>query len=395
MATQQKKDPPKQPQPSEPKKEEPAKPAAQEPAKPSVMAGVGRTTTSGSGTIFTWPDDRPLELRARLAQKILMIYEDLDYIQKKNVNQQQGYKFVSEGDFAERMNEACRKAKVVLIPSFPHVELSSVETDSAKGKRLVHTAVVRGTFTVIDAETGWSEKFDMPGVGQDFSDKAIYKALTGAQKYAYYKFGLCATGNDPEEDTTETRLPQSKPAQTQQPRPSQAQGQPAQTQQKPTEQPKQTQKPAEKPAEKPKEDTQKTMNPPQDTSTAPKTQTPPKETPSSGTPEGSPSPLKGSGLGIITQVVPPKGPQKSGQVTFAVNGGESLNLWFWVERLNDGTTLADLQAFASEKTPVEVVWDPDVTNRWRILQNIRRTDMPELGDQGYDDQAAEHFQQPQ
>ena len=41
---------------------------------------------------------------------------------------------------------------------------------------------------VTDIETGYSEKYTYEGSGQDNGDKAIYKAQTGAQKYAYTKF---------------------------------------------------------------------------------------------------------------------------------------------------------------------------------------------------------------
>ena len=65
----------------------------------------------------------------------------------------------------------------------------------------VATLVVE--FTFIDAETGETESFTVVGEGQDSGDKAVYKALTGATKYALMKTFLIPTGDDPERDEEE------------------------------------------------------------------------------------------------------------------------------------------------------------------------------------------------
>jgi len=54
--------------------------------------------------------------------------------------------------------------------------------------------------TFVDTESGESFSCIFYGDGSDSNDKAIYKAITGAQKYALMKTFLVATGDDPEQD---------------------------------------------------------------------------------------------------------------------------------------------------------------------------------------------------
>jgi hypothetical protein len=56
-------------------------------------------------------------------------------------------------------------------------------------------------FKFIDGETGEELVFHSEGEGQDAGDKGIYKAITGAQKYALMKAFMIPTGDDPEADS--------------------------------------------------------------------------------------------------------------------------------------------------------------------------------------------------
>src|SRR5262245_819920 len=379
-----------------PAKGKQATPAPQEPA---LFAEV--QTPSADLSNLT-----ELQLRARLASKLLILYEEVDYIQKTNRNQQQGYQFVSEADFAEKVSEACRKAKLVLIPDIADVEVKYDTVDNGKGgTRLQHFATVKAEYRIIDAETGYVEKFRMPGHGQDFSDKAIYKAITGAQKYAYYKLTLCATGTDPEHDTTS-----SSPAKPQQTKPATgkelakppvgagptatppAQATPGnKTTPAPGPAPAQTAPATQgKPQEKPKE----TIPQGKDSPSTPQTAPAPKEQQSLGAPGGDNPPMDGSAEGVITAIAPPKSAQKAGQLTFiAHDDPREVIIWWWAERLQDGVTMGDLVSFHANKTPLQLAWSPDVTKRWRTLKTVVRTDIPDMGSPDYSDQAADSFTQ--
>jgi len=134
-----------------------------------------------------------------LAQKLLNIMEAVKYIQKRGVNRHFGYTYATEADVTEAVREEMIKQKVVAIPSV--MEDSIREIQGRKGTLFVARAKIK--FTFIDIETGKSIDFIMVGEGQDVGDKAIYKAITGCQKYALMKLFMIPTGDDPELDKQE------------------------------------------------------------------------------------------------------------------------------------------------------------------------------------------------
>jgi hypothetical protein len=83
------------------------------------------------------------------------------------------------------------------------------------GKRAVATMHVR--FTVTDGAE--ERQFVMIGEGEDSGDKATYKAMTGAQKYALLKLFLISTGDDPEADGAKAMIAPPKPATPPAPKP--------------------------------------------------------------------------------------------------------------------------------------------------------------------------------
>ncbi|HHY13322.1 MAG TPA: hypothetical protein GX526_01575, partial [Thermoanaerobacterales bacterium] len=141
-----------------------------------------------------------------LAQKLLNIMEAVKYIQKRGVNRHFGYTYATEADVAEAVREEMIKQKVVAIPSV--IEDSIREIQGRKGTLFVARAKIK--FTFIDIETGKSIDFIMVGEGQDVGDKAIYKAITGCQKYALMKLFLIPTGDDPELDKQEPEEEKTK-----------------------------------------------------------------------------------------------------------------------------------------------------------------------------------------
>ena len=93
--------------------------------------------------------------------------------------------------------EAVRKAfvKQGLIYQYSMEEVVQIAPDICRAK-------IR--FTIIDSDSG--EKLDSVvfGDGQDKGDKAVYKSITGCQKYFLMKTLLIATDDDPEKDTEAT-----------------------------------------------------------------------------------------------------------------------------------------------------------------------------------------------
>lgn len=136
--------------------------------------------------------DKPM-----LVNKLAKVMQEVKYIEKKGFNSFHKYNYATESDVAEKVREVLASQNVMMIPSVK--EHFTREHINAKGKT-EYIATVLMEFTFIDGETGEKITFQMAGEGQDAGDKAYYKAITGAQKYALMKAFMIPTGDDPEQD---------------------------------------------------------------------------------------------------------------------------------------------------------------------------------------------------
>lgn len=136
------------------------------------------------------------------------------YVQKDGKNEFHGYKYASEANLIAALRPALIDAGLVLIPSVTNV------TQDEYG----NTHVMMN-FTLMDDE-GYTFTFSGAGSGNDrnkngVGDKGIYKAITGATKYALMKTFLLETGDDPEVVSDHDRgeaKPIEKPAERKKPK---------------------------------------------------------------------------------------------------------------------------------------------------------------------------------
>jgi len=133
----------------------------------------------------------------KLAQKMILIGEDVQYIQKQGHNQFHKYNYVTESDVVNAFSKAMQKQQVFMFSSIIERDCQSYKTRGGKDAFLV---TVKLEVTFVDTESGEQFSSIFFGDGSDSDDKAIYKAITGAQKYALMKTFLVATGDDPEHD---------------------------------------------------------------------------------------------------------------------------------------------------------------------------------------------------
>jgi hypothetical protein len=138
-----------------------------------------------------------------LIQKLASVMAAVHTIPKSGHNQFHNYDYATEADINAGVRKALAQVGVMLIPSVDKLEWREVETKS--GKERIATLTV--TYTATDGIE--ERKFTVIGEGQDRGDKATYKAMTGAGKYALLKLFLISTGDDPEQEEEE------KPAQSQ------------------------------------------------------------------------------------------------------------------------------------------------------------------------------------
>lgn len=141
---------------------------------------------------------KPLKFYERLAQ----VQSELASVSKTGNNTHQNYRYAKEGDFIEAIRPILNKWGLFLTAECVSHSLERFEICDNKGQlKTVRAATVEIQCEVIDVMSGEKLTRRMPGYAEDASDKALYKAITGATKYAIWKtFGL-STADDPEADS--------------------------------------------------------------------------------------------------------------------------------------------------------------------------------------------------
>jgi len=133
----------------------------------------------------------------KLVSKLAKVMETVKYIEKRGYNKFHKYNYATESDVSEKVREVLAEEKVIMLPDV--VEHTTREHVNQRGnKEYISTVTVK--FTFIDGETGEELSIHSVGEGQDAGDKAVYKAITGATKYALMKAFMIPTGDDPEQD---------------------------------------------------------------------------------------------------------------------------------------------------------------------------------------------------
>jgi len=132
-----------------------------------------------------------------LSTKMLAIMQSVGHISKQGVNQFHRYRYVTEADVAKAFSQALVQHGIFLFSSILERHCQRYQTRGGKEAFLV---TVKLEVTFIDTDSGEHFSTIFYGDGSDSDDKAIYKAITGAQKYALMKTFLVASGDDPEKD---------------------------------------------------------------------------------------------------------------------------------------------------------------------------------------------------
>lgn len=145
-----------------------------------------------------------------LVKKLAEVMALVTHVPKTGTNDFHNYKYATEAAIVAAVRMGMAERGLMLVPSVVKTDWTSVPRRNGGADRLC-TLTVR--FTVLDGESGERESFEVMGEGQDAGDKATYKAMTGAVKYALLKLFLIPTGDDPEhEDKDATPSGKSKKA---------------------------------------------------------------------------------------------------------------------------------------------------------------------------------------
>ena len=143
--------------------------------------------------------------RAALYRKIISIMEAVRYIQKTGTNTFDKYNYATEADVLALIRKEFIKHKLlVILDGKPDHTLHRVE-----GSKQPFMSELTVHYAIVDADTGAYHTFSVVGLGQDRGDKAVYKAFTGANKYALLKLFQLPTGDDPESEASSSDNPKA------------------------------------------------------------------------------------------------------------------------------------------------------------------------------------------
>ena len=149
----------------------------------------------GNFTLLGSPPDR-----AKLIAKLAAIQGAMTRVEKRGHNATQNYDFARESDVVDHVRPMLERASLAIVFSNEPLSVQYEHRESSKGTHQVWASLELRA-TIIDGETGALLSYTMPGQAVDSgSDKAIYKAITGAKKYATLLGFNVATGDDPENE---------------------------------------------------------------------------------------------------------------------------------------------------------------------------------------------------
>src|SRR6202040_1555390 len=142
-------------------------------------------------------EQRPQELNLR--EKFAEVRKRLGYVQKRGHNERHNYNYVTAADLAGSVGDILAELGGVVIPQLQSI---STETPRSSCERIARIVM---NYRFVDARSGEELTVRVAGEGADPGDKAPYKAMTGALKYALLQSFLLSTGDDPEDERANSR----------------------------------------------------------------------------------------------------------------------------------------------------------------------------------------------
>jgi len=109
------------------------------------------------------------------------------------------YSYVMAADLAGAVGDILAELGVVMIPQLQSI---STETPRSSSERIARIVM---NYRFVDTKSGEELTVRVAGEGADPGDKAPYKAMTGALKYALLQSFLLASGDDPEDERGNSR----------------------------------------------------------------------------------------------------------------------------------------------------------------------------------------------
>jgi hypothetical protein len=158
------------------------------------------------GALQQFPSHEAGQSNKTLVAKLIAASAEIQLIPKRGHNSFSNYSYATAEDILQAVRGPLAKHGLLVFSSIR--ERTSETITTAQGKPAFRERITM-RFVVTDGES--ELHLDVPSEGQDTGDKAIFKALTGATKYALRALLQLPIGDDPEADSPEAPKPVQKP----------------------------------------------------------------------------------------------------------------------------------------------------------------------------------------
>lgn len=134
---------------------------------------------------------------SKLAPALAKAQAEFKSVGKSGHNTYDKYKYANLEDYITTVRDVLANHGLSVLSSSE--EILPLEDRTTKNGGKEHAVRVRLTTRIVHESGEWIET-ESCGEGQDRADKAVYKAITGARKYALASALNLATTDDPEQD---------------------------------------------------------------------------------------------------------------------------------------------------------------------------------------------------
>lgn len=148
------------------------------------------------------------DTKKTLAQRLVVAMRSIDAVTKRGTNDRQKYSYVKAADVANEVRKVLCDEGIAFTYSADGTDRWEKATN---GGGTLFFCEVKATFRFIDQDSGESLEVKGVGWGADSLDKAPYKAMTGALKYALRMNFLIPDEEDPEK-TNDLEVAVQRPA---------------------------------------------------------------------------------------------------------------------------------------------------------------------------------------
>jgi len=138
-----------------------------------------------------------------LASKLAAVMAEVEAVPKRGRNDHFGYDFATEADVAAAIRKGLASRNVALLPSVTGFKDETIITKGDRGEKSKTITTVTMRYVFKDGDSGEEFPCEWAGRGEDSSDKGLFKAITGGNKYFLLKCFQIPTGDDPEIDKRE------------------------------------------------------------------------------------------------------------------------------------------------------------------------------------------------